>query len=453
MSALPILLEPGRILLYRRQRLLVIDAGPSTATALISAQTIGQATALSFARAPVLSFAGTQAQTTGQAIAQTTGQAIAQTTGQAIAQTTGQAIAPVLGLYQRRYHLFLTPLGWAIDFRQEQLVVISLDWLPREMVGTILKFLPLHERITLQRLSSTMQRISLMDPEVKHLTYLPPENGFHQALARGDWQEIMLWHTRFPNLVPTEAEVQTPVGLSFQAFVMQENMAKSGRSYHGWRDLLRSAHRYGTLEFTRYLLRTHVYFFPDFQDSISVIFLVDGLAPVEVILDYVECKRPQHLPWLISSLANEAATFNEGSVIDWLAEKYGQRYYFRRVVHEAVASAAKALHWRLAQHLLDTYGSSGFYLDSVLYAMEGDPVGDLLNAVDRLVRYDSLGVIHVLTMYLTRATDRDQPVLDRLFSYLPNVPIPHFALAHWRTELVQRGQTGLVHWLDSKAWW
>jgi hypothetical protein len=338
MSVPSILLEPGRILLYRGRRLLVTRVD------------------------------------------------------EPLAGTT--SLATALDIDQRRYHLFLTPLGWAIDFRQERLTVASLTRLPHDMVAAILGFLPLRERLARRVLSQHVKRASSLDPGVRRLETLSPDQGLHQALANNSWEEIMLWHTRHPGIELTAAEEFSDIGRAYQLFCDYEQRARQGDPVYHVRWLLWYASRYYDLEVMRYLLGTGIYTLPALLTFLGGVVnegLVDAL---HIILDYIGRKHPDDLPTAITASATEAGKLHQRSVMVGLTEWYGE--------------AGAMLVFR--------------------------------------------AILQILERYLRCTVDCYIPDLDRLVSYWPpGFRVPNKERAEWHKILVQRNKPELVRWLDELA--
>jgi hypothetical protein len=371
----------------------------------------------------------------------------AQTLSFAPAQTTGPALVDV----QRRYHLFLTPLGWAIDFQQERLSVTVLTSLPAELVGVVLGTLPLRRRLTLQRLSKTIKRLVEQDPGAQHLLTLPPLEGFQGALARGDWEELLLWHERSPGLVLTEEEEQTPIGAAFALFRSHETEAGWEDPIHDWGWLLANpGHR---LEVTRYLLRTHVYSFQDLLGAISETIKQGLLDTLQVIMDYVERKYPEALYLAAVRIAEEADQRGQQDIAAWLVEKFHTQAYFPELFRTMLSNAALARRWALFRYLLRAYPTLETPLAFVLYDIQRVSIPEVFRVIELAVTYGRPDILDALELQLQFATSHDLPILDRLVSYLPlGTRIPSQRVTLWRTLLERNGEERLVQWLDSHKW-
>jgi hypothetical protein len=379
-------LTPGRILLYQGRRLLVTSVSKSLSSA--TAQALSSATA--------------------QALSSATAQALSSATAQALSSATAQA----LDIDQRRYHLFLTPLGWAIDFQPEQLTIASLDWLPPEMVAAILGFLPLRERLLLQRLSKSVRRTVWLDPAIQRLVTLSPEQGLHQALAEdelrkrtgaeGTWEELLLWHERFPALALSEDDKRTSAGESFALFLEEEAIARKGDTMWDWDWLLQDSGDYTTPEVTRYLLRTHAYHLDDLYAAITESIGRNRLDLLRELLVYFGRRRPTDLYAATLRAARAAGQYNRPAILAWLLAR--SRVSLPPIFYSMFGGAILAKRRGLMRYLLVTYGSAPSLLGDVPLDAQDLPIADLRWVVELLVEAGPIYIPHALGRYMLCAT-------------------------------------------------
>jgi hypothetical protein len=388
-------------------------------------------------------------------------------------------------LLQRRYHLFLTPLGWAIDFRQEQLTIPSWDWLPQEMVGRVLHFLPLVERVQLQRLSSGMQRLSQLDPAVQRLLTLQPEAGIHQAIgrlislepllhpapekwgnlphpvpaspwfvyrqesARADWEELLLWHSRRPRPKiqwTTEEEKSLAVDI-FCALCDQEDRHRTEGNVFYQLDWLLMA----SLEILRYLLRAYYTSTGDIATVAKEAIMNERVDVLQVVLEYFERKRPTKLDKVVVLATKKAVRHRELAILIWLLERYWHAKLLLMTV--AITKAAQVGQWDITQYLLENYQVPRTFLASLLADTRGLGLDPQFRVIDLVVRLQPIDVLYTLEQYLLYAEYRDTSVLDKLRSYWsPGVSPSPGRVAEWRRMIVNQHQKTLVQWLDSQRW-
>jgi hypothetical protein len=263
-------------------------------------------------------------------------------------------------LDQHRYHLYLTPLGWAVDHRVDRIFV---HWLPPVLLNTILGFLRPRGRLVLRRLSKQIkQDIVQLDPAVRQLL-LSPESGLDEALRREDWEMVFLQHARDPHLPLSRAELKSLPGRVYQIFRHLENRAQAGDTKYGFDWLLRPREywtfetvtylrrKYGyrsadlddlvhfssatwEVETIRYLLWTHPYPLASVQRLINQAIQEERLDILVAALDHVERRRPADLHLVVTGVAVEAGMYNKAALMAWLLDRYQHHPQLRRILDD-----------------------------------------------------------------------------------------------------------------------
>jgi hypothetical protein len=212
----------------------------------------------------------------------------------AVQQSTASATAQALDLDQRLYQLFLTPLGWAIDFAVDRLL---------------------------------------------------RSKSLHEAIRNEDWPGILFWHDP---LVPlTEAERSTSAGAIYERFREQERRFKQTGDLE---TLLREASIYGNQDIILYLLRKSRMTRPALLALIDGIVQCDKPDLLEVVLDYVRKHWPAYLDTASSRAASMAGKYNHPAIVEFLMERGWDEAV------EIVSEALTAGHWSLAENLVNRYG-------------------------------------------------------------------------------------------------